>query len=147
MTRSNEEIKLVKDWLKFAKENLLFARSGIEEEFSPFHTICFLCQGSAEKYLKAFLIWNGWALKKTHDLVELLGYCVDYEPGFDDYKDQCLLLNEYITEGRYPGDLPFESVTKKDAQEAIDATGKIEAFVIQKIELPEEKGGSETLDK
>ena len=131
MTKSNEEVKLVKDWLKFARENLLFARSGIKEEFSPYHTICFLCQGGAEKYLKAYLIWNGWALKKTHDLVELLGYCVEYEPGFDDYKDESLLLNEYITEGRYPGDLPFESITKKDAQEAIDATSKIEALVVQ----------------
>jgi HEPN domain-containing protein len=143
MTKSDEEIKLVKDWLKFAKENLLFARSGIEEEFSPFHTICFLCQGSSEKYLKAFLIWNGWALKKTHDLVELLGYCIDYEPGFDDYKEECLLLNEYITEGRYPGDLPFEDVTKKDAQEAINAASKIEAYILLNIGLPEENGESE----
>ena len=135
MTRSKEEIKLVKDWLRFAKENILLARSGMREEFSPYHTICFLCQGSGEKYLKAFLIWTGWELKKTHDLVELLGYCVDIEPGFEGYKGECLLLNEYITEGKYPGDMPFESITRKDAQEAIDAANRIESFVLEKIDI------------
>lgn len=143
MRRSAEEIKLVKDWLRFARENILLARSGMKEEFSPYHTICFLCQGSAEKYLKAFLIWNGWELKKTHDLVELLGYCVDYDTGFEDFKEECLLLNEYITEGRYPGDLPFEDITERDAQEAIDAVGKIENFVPNKIDLPDENDAEE----
>jgi len=65
MRKNEEEIKLVKDWLRFARENLLFARSGMKEDYAPYHTICFLCQGSAEKYLKAFLIWNGWELKNS----------------------------------------------------------------------------------
>ena len=58
MRKSKEEIKLVRDWLKFANENLTFARSGMDEDYPPYHTICYLCQGSSEKYLKAFLIWN-----------------------------------------------------------------------------------------
>jgi HEPN domain-containing protein len=138
MRRDAEEIKLVKDWLRFAEENLLLAHSGMGENFSPFHTICFLCQGSAEKYLKAFLIWNGWELKKTHDLVDLLAYCIDYDSGFENFKEECLLLNEYITEGRYPGDLPFERITENDAKEAIEAAGKIEDYVLEKIDFPSE---------
>ena len=139
MTRDAEEIKLVKDWIRFAGENLLLAHSGMEEDFSPFHTICFLCQGSAEKYLKAFLIWNGWELKKTHDLVDLLAYCLDYDPRFENFKEECLLLNEYITEGRYPGDLPFESITEQDAKEALEAADKIEDYVLEKIDFPSEE--------
>jgi HEPN domain-containing protein len=98
-----------------------------------------LCQGSAEKYLKAFLIWKGWELKKTHDLVELLGYCVDYEADFADLKEDCLLLNEYITQGRYPGDLPFESICERDAKEAIEAADKIETSALNKINIPGEE--------
>ncbi len=71
MKKSAEEIILVKEWLKFAEENLLLAHSGMREEFAPYHTICYLCQGSAEKYLKGFLIWNGWKLRKIHDLIDL----------------------------------------------------------------------------
>jgi HEPN domain-containing protein len=135
MRRNAEEIKLVNDWLSFAEENLLLAHSGMGEDFSPYHTICFLCQGSAEKYLKAFLIWNGWELKKTHDMVDLLTYCKDYDSGFENFKDECLLLNEYITEGRYPGDLPFESITEQDAKEALEAADKIENYVLEKIDF------------
>lgn len=82
--------KLVKDWLFFAKENLLFAKSGMKEDYSPFHTICFLCQGSAEKYLKAFLLWNGWKLKKTHDMSELVELCCEYDKSFEHFFPECV---------------------------------------------------------
>lgn len=133
--RNKEEVKLVEDWLRFAKENLLFARSGMKEDYAPYHTICFLCQGSAEKYLKAFLIWNGWELKKTHDLEELLAFCMDFIQEFKNLKKECALLNEYITESRYPGDIPFESISKQNTIESIEAANKIEEFVLKKIDL------------
>lgn len=136
MKRNEEEIKLVKDWLRFARENLLFARSGMKEEYSPYHTICFLCQNSAEKYIKAFLIWNGWELKKIHNLKALLAYCVEFDSEFENLKNECELLNEYITVGRYPNDLPFEGIGENDAREAIEAADKIEEFVLEKTALP-----------
>ena len=136
MKKNEEEIKLVKDWLRFAKENLLFARTGMKEDFSPYHTVCFLCQGSAEKYLKAFLICNGWELKKTHDLKDLLVFCTDFEPEFENLREECGVLNEYITEARYPDDLSFESIGENDAKEAIESADKIERFVLEKIDIP-----------
>ena len=80
------EIELINNWLSFALENLLTAKSLIKENFSPFHTICFMCQGSAEKYLKAFLIWNGWNLKRTHDLEDLLIYAIEYDSELEELK-------------------------------------------------------------
>ncbi len=77
--KNPEEIELIKNWLTYAKENLLSAKSLITEEFTQFHTVCFMCQGSAEKYLKAYLISNGWILEKIHDLENLLKYCACYE--------------------------------------------------------------------
>ncbi len=133
MRKSDEEIELVKGWLRFARENLAFARLGMKEDNPPYHTMCFLCQGSAEKYLKAFLIWNGWELKKIHDLENLLAACMDFEPEFQSLKEECALLNEFITEGRYPGDLPFESIGKEEATEAIGAASRIEEFVMNKV--------------
>ena len=76
--RNPEEIELIKNWLNFATENLLSAKSLITEEFTPFHTVCFMCQGSAEKYLKAYLIWKGWKLEKIHNLKDLLNYAIDF---------------------------------------------------------------------
>ncbi|MBU0765283.1 MAG: HEPN domain-containing protein [Bacteroidetes bacterium] len=65
MKKSKEEIELISDWIAIARENLLSARSLFQEEYAPYRTVCFLCQGSGEKYLKAYLIWNGWELEKN----------------------------------------------------------------------------------
>ncbi|MFH0926532.1 MAG: HEPN domain-containing protein [bacterium] len=147
MKKSEEEIELVNNWLRFAKENLLFARSGMEEDYAPYHTICFLCQGSAEKYLKAYLIFNGWELKKTHDLEDLLAYCGDFDSEFLSLKEECSLLNEYVVEARYPGDLPFESITGDEAKEAVEAAGKIETLVIKKVDIKPKQEGRGDVDK
>jgi len=134
MKKNKEEEELVEEWLLFAKENLLFARSGMKEDYSPYHTICFLCQSSSEKYLKAFLIWNGWKLQRIHDLNELLIFCTDFDSEFENLNEDCVVLNEYITISRYPGDLPFESINRNDAEEAIQAATKIEMLVEEKLE-------------
>ncbi len=130
-----ENEKLVEDWLSFARENLLFAKSGMNQDFSPYHTICFLCQGSAEKYLKAYLIKNEWQLEKTHDLSRLLSFCVEFDNSFQSLFPSCELLNEYITVGRYPADTPFESFTEEDARDAVEAAEGIEEFILLKINI------------
>jgi hypothetical protein len=39
MKRNRDKARLVGEWLAFAKENLLFAKAGMKEEFAPYHTI------------------------------------------------------------------------------------------------------------
>ena len=92
-------------------------------------------QGSAEKYLKAYLIWNGWRLEKIHNLRTLLDYCIDYDKDFQHLIENCVLLNEYITEGRYPGDLPFEAIGEREAKEAIESADEIAKFVLERIKF------------
>ena len=88
---------------------------------------------SAEKYLKAYLISKGWELKKTHDIVELLEYCSDYDKRFDILVEDGTILNDYTADGRYPGDIAFEVIGLKQAKEAIEKAERIKEFVIQKI--------------
>lgn len=135
MKNNTEKEKLLKEWLSYAKENMLFAKAGMKEDFAPYHTICFLCQGSAEKYLKGYLISRGWKLKKIHDLNQLIEGASRHDKSFENLYPDAEILNEYITEGRYPGDLPFESIAEKDATEAIEAAEKIEEFVLAKLNL------------
>lgn len=135
MKKNKEEKELVSDWLRLAKENLTITGLSIKEESPPSHTICYLCQGSAEKYIKAFLIWKGWELVKTHNMEELLSFSIEYDPEFEKLRAECKILNKYITEGRYPGDLPFEHIDKDDAVEAIEAAKKIEKLVLNKVEI------------
>ena len=48
------------------------AEQALSFEEPTSHTICFLCQSAAEKFLKAYLIAQGWKLERTHDIVVLL---------------------------------------------------------------------------
>lgn len=89
-------------WLKYAYGDLKVAERDIISDDPIYHTICFLCQGAAEKFLKGLLIFHGWELIKTHDIAELLGYCTKYDPAFASLIPVGELLNEYITAGRYP---------------------------------------------
>jgi len=137
--KSPENVQLIKDWLSLAEENLLFAKAGMKEDFSPYRTICFMCQGSAEKYLKAFLLWNDWELKKTHDLSKLLDLCCEYNDSFKHFFPECELLNEYIVEGRYPSDHSTENITKDDAKKAIEATENIKEYILKNIDFSKNK--------
>jgi len=77
----------------------------------------------------------GWSLEKTHDLKNLLKHCLNYDNSFGELSVECSELNEYITEGRYPGDLPWEEIGKTQAEEAIEATDRIARFVIERIQF------------
>jgi HEPN domain-containing protein len=135
--------RLVEDWYRFAAEDLAAAKELHHERDYFFHQTSLLCQQSAEKYLKAYLLSQGWKLAKTHELSRLVSECLTYDESFEALYPPCELLNGYIITGRYPGDLPFESTTKDDAKRAIDAALEVEVFVLGKRNQPTAEGKGE----
>ncbi len=129
MTKTPRGGELIKNWLLYADDNLQAANLLLDVgNIAPFHTICFNCQGAGEKYLKAYLISMGWKLVKTHDLKELLDYCTDYDSTFMQLIEEAEILNDYISEGRYPSDLPWDSVGEQEAREALEAADKVQGL-------------------
>lgn len=63
-----------------------------------------LLQEAVERYLKGWLIGNGWKLERTHDLGQLIqaanGYSVEFE-AFADFADD---LTQQFWLQHYPGD-------------------------------------------
>jgi len=45
--------------------------------------VCFHMQQCIDKYLKAYLIFNGKEIRKTHDLAELISNCVEIDESFN----------------------------------------------------------------
>lgn len=121
------------EWLRYATENLAVAERELAYEAPAFHTICFLCQSAAEKYLKGFLIAQGWQLERTHDIVVLLDLCADHEPTFSELREDGAVLNEYIVAGRYPGDLAYEGIGETEADEAVATVGRIRDLVLRRM--------------
>jgi len=129
-------IKTPQIWLQYAHGDLTVAEREINNGEPVYHTICFLCQGAAEKFLKGLLISYGWELQKTHDISKLLTYCIEYGADFLSLISMGELLNEYITAGRYPGDLAFEQIGEVEAKEAIQAARAIRDAVVARMTTP-----------
>jgi HEPN domain-containing protein len=87
----------------------------------PFHDqVCFLCQQSAEKYLKALLKEAGANVPRTHELVTLLSLVNSY------YQVRGLVrglkfLTDFAVDMRYPP----ERATKRQATAALRWAGKV----------------------
>ncbi len=105
-------VETPREWLRYAEGELGVAEREMKAESPAYHTICFLCQSSAEKFIKGFLIAQGWALKKTHDILELLEFCADYDSALGATVAEGAILNEYISAGRYRVTLPLKTLAK-----------------------------------
>jgi HEPN domain-containing protein len=63
----------------------------------------FFLQQAVEKYLKGYLIAQGWRLRKTHELDRLLDAAVEYLPEVTRFRPLCERLSGYYVVDRYPG--------------------------------------------
>lgn len=130
MPRNNRKI-LAEEWFKKARDDYKSAKVVLEEG-GYYGTTCFLSQQMAEKYLKGFLIFKSGKMEKIHDLVKLLNECKKISPDFNELDEECVLLNDYYIETRYPLDTPVD-YSKKEAREALTAVEGIEKFVLAKM--------------
>jgi HEPN domain-containing protein len=62
--------------------------------------VCFHCQQSVEKYLKALLEELNRAIPKTHDLEELLHQLVAFHPTIGSHKRGLLFLSDFAVDAR-----------------------------------------------
>ena len=124
-------VETPREWLRYAEGEMGVAEREMKAEAPAYHTICFLSQSSAEKFIKGFLIAQGWALEKTHDILELLEFCADYDSVLGAMVVEGATLNEYIAAGRYPGDIAFEDIGQLEAEAALAAAQTIRARVIE----------------
>jgi HEPN domain-containing protein len=75
--KNKKEIEVyVKEWIDIAEEDLLLAKKGLLISSGiSYRIICFHSQQSAEKYVKAFLIFHRVDFPYTHNITTLLDLC------------------------------------------------------------------------
>lgn len=90
---------------------------------------CFHCQQAIEKYLKAYLIFNGRDIERTHDIIYLLSECASFDPIFATIDP--MNINSYAVQGRYPDSniLP----TSEEAQGYYQLALQIKKVVVERI--------------
>ncbi|MDR4497206.1 MAG: HEPN domain-containing protein [Candidatus Scalindua sp.] len=119
--------RLIEEWIKKADEDSGFASSIIENS-TYFAQICFHYQQAAEKYLKSFIIAYDLEFSKIHDLIKLLNTCLLKEPSLSIIQDECIYLNRFYIDTRYPVHWPTH-YTKEDALNAKKSTENISSTI------------------
>ena len=97
--------RLTREWIDKAEDDFRVARSNMRSRKSRVpDAICFHCQQTAEKVLKARLCEDGIPFPKTHDLSTLLSLLVPAFPLWAALNSSAKNLNSYAVNIRYPGD-------------------------------------------
>ena len=119
-----------KEWIKYSEKDFVAAQFLMTATSPPVEIICYHCQQSAEKFLKAYLIFQNIAPKRTHDLEELFKECEKFDGNFSDIEDECSNLTDFAVNTRYPYEL---ELTLEDTKRAIKDAEKIKEFILNKF--------------
>jgi HEPN domain-containing protein len=72
-------------WFEKADHDIIMAQRAIEIAPLILDSACFHCQQTVEKYLKAYLLYQGKDIKKTHNLIFLREQCADFDSDFENF--------------------------------------------------------------
>jgi HEPN domain-containing protein len=109
------------DWLKIARKDWRRVQNMLEKKDAE--AAGFFLQQSLEKYLKGFLLRQGWKLKKIHELDALLDDAVKYNPNLKVFYELCDRVAGYYFADRYP---PFvaEEIACEDIEKDMEEAKK-----------------------
>src|SRR5260370_15036763 len=124
--------RLTARWVRKAEADLIGAR-GLARLNQPVHDlICFHCQQSAEKYLKALLQDLGLTVPRTHKLGDLLTLLVPHDATLRRLRRTLGGLSRYAVDFRYPG----ENATQRQAATALRQAEKTRNELRTRLGLP-----------
>ena len=125
--------KKILHWMRFANEDLQMANDLMKSDFPIFRGVCFGCQQSVEKNLKAYMLYFNQEIVKTHDLAYLVQLIFPLDNNIETFSIKCKNLINYAVIQRYPDD--FVDLTKNNAEDAISIATEIEKYITEKILL------------
>lgn len=123
---------LLQQWLQKGSDDLRSAEYlSTMHHPTPDEVICYLCQQSAEKYLKSFLVYYDIEPPKIHDLEALLDICIKFNYSISILSTKAQILTNYAILPRYPNEL---GVTGDDMKTAIQYARDIQDFILKAID-------------
>lgn len=98
---SATESSLPDDWFDHGDLDLQAAEILLRQG-GPLSIVAFHLQQALEKYLKGFLLAQGWPLRRVHDLELLIQEAIARDADFGPFLAPCQRIAEYYIETRYP---------------------------------------------
>lgn len=112
---------MTREWIRKAEDDFQTAEILAARGKSLNDPICFHCQQSAEKYLKALLQESGIAVPRTHDLEDLLALLLPNYGSLRRYRRRLRFLTRFAVEPRYP----LLHTTKRQAESAVHSAREV----------------------
>ena len=128
MKKNKEDI--INSWMEKADRDIEVAKRELKISDPLTDIICFHAQQSAEKYMKAYLIFLDIEFQKTHDVEDLVVVAGEKDPSILKFKDSGAELSAFAVEARYP---EFEEPSLIDTKNAVEIARKIKKFIKKKI--------------
>ena len=119
------ETKTVLEWFYFADadyDSALILNSAHRKHDA---IICYHCQQAVEKYLKAFLCYNGVIPPKIHVLEILCAMCSEFDSSFDNIARDCAYLSPFAVHARYPLEM---EITSSNTVKSLEIVQKIKDY-------------------
>jgi HEPN domain-containing protein len=109
--------EFTRDWVQKAEGDFKTAAHLLQSGTDFLDGAAFHSQQSAEKYLKAFLVWHQIEFQKTHDIEVLLKLAGKADEKIPQILRDASIITPYGVDYRYPGDYP--NVSARDAKQAL----------------------------
>lgn len=123
--------EFVMEWLRRAKSNLEIARIGKINDDILYEDLCFDCQQSVEKAIKALLISVDKKFPPVHSIARLLELVSETKIEIPREVHRAINLTDYAVKTRYPGGR--ESVTKEEYGEALITAESVYHWVSNRL--------------
>lgn len=127
----SEESNYIRRWLELAEGDWKSANHLLTLYPHQLEVICYLCEQSAEKLLKGFLVRYMEEIPRTHDLMRLCRLCNEQDTDFAELFDSCARLMPYGVQVRYPNDT---ELYEEDMQMALKDLTKIMGMIQPKLQ-------------
>ena len=125
------DIRLVQEWLVYAKNDLISSRHLFYDIYpKQFEIACYHSQQCAEKALKGYLLYKDLEPPWTHNLVELCQICMQHDDTFLQILEACSDLTPYGVAACYPNELAVDDIITKST---IDKANAVYNFVSARI--------------
>lgn len=130
----NEKIpSMVKEWLRLAEMDLESAGFLFNLHRTPVEIICYHCQQSSEKYMKALILLSSLEPPATHNLDVLMQLCKNNNIASEVWggiTTEVIRLTAFGVKPRYPSPIPL---VETDAKQAYKDASKVRDVVVGEI--------------
>ena len=122
-----------RNWLQKSTIDLMSARRLVGEP-PLLDPACFFSQQAVEKALKAFLVWHGKFIDKTHDIGRLAIEVLRLDPSLESLLKRATRLSPFAVVFRYPSDdFPTSTPTPQETSDALALAEEVYREILKRL--------------